>query len=112
MLLAHSRLFSMEESKQSSGKGMLESLDSNNKGKAKPPLKGNKKGKSKFDSNAGGEDVLLKLPGGFTYKMPGKRQRVVIGSIVLGLNFLLVVAVVLYFYSPAFQDFIYTVGRS
>ena len=67
--------------------------------------------KFKSESNESGEEVLLKLPGGFKYKMPGKRQRVVIGSIVLGLNCLLLLAVILYFYNPAFKDFIYNVGR-
>ena len=56
-------------------------------------------------------DVLVNLPGGLKYKMPGKRQRVLIGSIVVGLNVMLVISVILYFYSPAFQDFIYNVGR-
>tara|TARA_B100001250_G_scaffold344587_1_gene313668 strand:+ start:76 stop:348 length:273 start_codon:yes stop_codon:yes gene_type:complete len=56
-------------------------------------------------------DVVVNLPGGLKYKLPGKRQRVLIGSIVVGLNVLLVISVILYFYSPAFQDFIYNVGR-
>ena len=56
-------------------------------------------------------DVVVNLPGGLKYKLPGKRQRVLIGSIVVGLNVLLVISVLLYFYSPAFQDFIYNVGR-
>ncbi len=72
-----------------------------------------KKGKGKFKSSANPEDqeVLLSLPGGFKYRMPGKRQRVVIASIVIGLNALLVIAVLVYFYNPSFQDFIYNVGR-
>ena len=57
-------------------------------------------------------DVLVNLPAGLKYKVPGKRQRVLIGSIVVGLNLLLVVSVVVYFYSPAFQEFIYNFGRS
>ncbi len=56
-------------------------------------------------------DVVVNLPGGLKYKLPGKRQRVLIGSIVVGLNILLVISVILYFYSPEFQDFIYNVGR-
>ena len=68
-----------------------------------------KKNKS-FSSNEKG-DVLLSV-GGLKYRAPGKRQRVVIGSIVVGLNILLVLAVILYFYSPAFQTFIYNVGRN
>ncbi len=49
--------------------------------------------------------------GGFKYKLPGKRQRVLIGSVVLGLNLLLVAATLLYFINPGFKEFIYTVGR-
>ncbi len=55
-------------------------------------------------------EVLLQV-GGLKYKMPGKRQRGVIASTVLGLNLLLVIAVLLYFYNPSFQQYIYTVGR-
>ena len=58
------------------------------------------------------QEVLLNLPAGLKYKMPGKRQRVLIGSIVVGLNALLVIGVIVYFYSPSFQDFIFNLGRS
>jgi len=57
-------------------------------------------------------DVLVNLPAGLKYKVPGKRQRVIIGSIVIGLNVLLVLSVLAYFYSPSFQDFVYNFGRS
>tara|TARA_B100000700_G_C14857939_1_gene767188 strand:+ start:568 stop:873 length:306 start_codon:yes stop_codon:yes gene_type:complete len=70
-----------------------------------------KKNIANSESSSGGNDVLLNLPAGLKYKLPGKRQRVIIGSIVVGLNLLLVIAVVVYFYNPAFQDFIYNVGR-
>jgi len=50
--------------------------------------------------------------GGIKYKLPGKRQRVIVASVVLGLNILLVLAVILYFKNPNFQDFIYHVGRN
>ncbi len=56
-------------------------------------------------------DVLVNLPAGLKYKVPGKRQRVIIGSIVIGLNVLLVISVLVYFYNPSFQDFIYNFGR-
>ncbi len=56
-------------------------------------------------------DVLVNLPAGLKYKVPGKRQRVIIGSIVIGLNVLLVISVLVYFYSPSFQDFVYNFGR-
>ena len=80
-------------------------------GEAKPSKSKKGKSKNKAESTSDGQEVLLSLPGGFQYKMPGKRQRVVLGSIVIGLNALLLLAVILYFYNPAFQDFIYNVGR-
>ena len=64
-----------------------------------------------FGNTDTNEDVLLNLPAGLKYRMPGKRQRVAIGSIVVGLNFLFVLGVILYFYSPAFQQFVYNFGR-
>ncbi len=69
----------------------------------------NQEKQRKFSSND--PDVVLNLPAGLKYKIPDKRQRVLVGSIVIGLNVLLVVSVILYFYSPAFQDFVYNVGR-
>ena len=57
-------------------------------------------------------DVLVNLPAGLKYKVPGKRQRVIIGSIVIGLNVVLVISVLVYFYNPSFQDFVYNFGRS
>ncbi|WP_320664017.1 hypothetical protein [Prochlorococcus sp. MIT 1223] len=57
------------------------------------------------------QEVLLNLPAGLKYRMPGQRQRVIVGSIVIALNVLLVLSVILYFYNPAFQEFIYNVGR-
>ena len=63
-------------------------------------------------SNTKDSDVLVNLPAGLKYKVPGKRQRVIVGSIVIGLNLLLVISVILYFYSPTFQDFIYNFGRN
>ena len=67
--------------------------------------------KFKSESNESGEEVLLKLPGGFKYKMPSKRQRIIVASLVIGLNMLLLAAVGLYFYVPAFKVFIYNIGR-
>ena len=56
-------------------------------------------------------EVLIKV-GGFEYKTPTKRTRVLLGSIVIGLNILLVLATALYFYVPAFKDFVYNIGRN
>ena len=71
-------------------------------------VKGNKFKKSSLQD----PDVLVNLPAGLKYKVPGKRQRVIIGSIVIGLNVLLVISVLVYFYNPSFQDFIYNFGRN
>ena len=74
--------------------------------------KTNKVKNNKFKkSTSNDQDVLVNLPAGMKYKVPGKRQRVLIGSIVIGLNVLLVIGVLVYFYNPAFQDFVYNFGR-
>ncbi len=62
-------------------------------------------------SSSNDSDVIVNLPAGLKYKVPGKRQRVIIGSIVIGLNVLLVISVLIYFYNPSFQEFIYNFGR-
>ena len=89
--------------------GTKASNSNNSKDKSKKTEKNQEK-QRKFSTEVD-PDVVVNLPGGLKYKLPGKRQRVVIGSIVVGLNVLLVISVILYFYSPAFQDFIYNVGR-
>ncbi len=76
-------------------------------------IKSNKAKDNKFKKSSSNDpDVLVNLPAGMKYKIPSKRQRVIIGSIVIGLNVLLVISVLVYFYSPAFQDFVYNFGRS
>ena len=62
-------------------------------------------------SSSSDREVLIKV-GGFEYKTPTKRTRVLLGSLVIGLNVLLVLATALYFYVPAFKDFIYNIGRT
>ncbi len=89
--------------------GSKASNSNNSKDKSMKTEKNQEK-KRKFSSPVD-PDVVVNLPGGLKYKLPGKRQRVLIGSIVVALNVLLVISVILYFYSPAFQDFIYNVGR-
>ncbi|KGG16242.1 MULTISPECIES: hypothetical protein [unclassified Prochlorococcus] len=66
---------------------------------------------SKNNPEASSREVLIKV-GGFEYKTPTKKTRVFLGSLVLGLNIILVLAVLLYFYNPSFQNFIYNVGRN
>ena len=76
-------------------------------------IKTNKEKNNKFKkSNFNDPDVLVNLPAGMKYKVPGKRQRVIIGSIVIGLNVLLVISVLVYFYNPSFQEFVYNYGRN
>ncbi len=81
----------------------------------KASRKGSKNSSSKWrktGSDASDEEVLLNLPAGMKYKLPSRQQRIVVASIVIGLNTLLLIAVGLYFYNPAFKQFIYNVGRS
>ena len=47
----------------------------------------------------------------FTYTLPGKKQINIIGSIVIGLNIILVLLVVLYLKNQEFHDFVFNVGR-
>ena len=46
-----------------------------------------------------------------TYTLPGKQQINIFGSIVLGLNMILVFLVFLYLNNQKFHDFIFNVGR-
>ncbi len=65
----------------------------------------------KIKASASGEEVLLKV-GGLEYKTPSRQQRIIVASIVIGLNLLLVLAAVAYFNIPEFQQFIYNIGRN
>ncbi len=47
----------------------------------------------------------------FTYTLPGKRQINIFGSIVIGLNMILVLLVILYLKNQEFHDFVFNVGR-
>ena len=47
----------------------------------------------------------------FTYTLPGKKQINIFGSIVLGLNIILILLVILYLNNQAFHDFVFNVGR-
>ncbi len=90
----------------------MSSKASNSKKTKDKAIKTKKVQGNKFKkSSSNDSDVLVNLPAGLKYKVPGKRQRVIIGSIVIGLNVLLVISVVVYFYSPSFQEFIYNFGR-
>tara|TARA_Y100000589_G_C27126135_1_gene618606 strand:+ start:95 stop:340 length:246 start_codon:yes stop_codon:yes gene_type:complete len=47
----------------------------------------------------------------FTYTLPGKRQINVFATVVLGLNFLMILGVILFFNNKPFHDFIFNVGK-
>jgi len=47
----------------------------------------------------------------FTYTLPGKKQINIFGSIVLGLNLILILLVILYLNNQKFHDFVFNVGR-
>ena len=47
----------------------------------------------------------------FTYTLPGKKQINIFGSIVIGLNMILVLLVILYLKNQAFHDFVFNIGR-
>tara|TARA_B100000131_G_scaffold155907_1_gene151356 strand:+ start:216 stop:461 length:246 start_codon:yes stop_codon:yes gene_type:complete len=46
-----------------------------------------------------------------TYTLPGKKQINIIGSIVLGLNIVLILLVILYLNNQEFHDFVFNIGR-
>ncbi len=47
----------------------------------------------------------------FTYTLPDKKQINIFGSIVIGLNIILVLLVILYLNIQEFHDFVFNVGR-
>ena len=47
----------------------------------------------------------------FTYTLPGKKQINIFGSIVLGLNMVLLILVILYLNNQEFHDFVFNLGR-
>ncbi len=100
----------MDESNPQQVKALAFGKKSVNGAKSKSSTLQKNKTKSMADQSKEQQEVLLKV-GPFKYRMPGKKQRLILGSAVLGLNALLVVAVIVYFNSPAFRIFIYNVGR-
>ena len=47
----------------------------------------------------------------FTYTLPGKKQINIFGSIVLGLNMVLILLVILYLKNEEFHEFVFNFGR-
>ena len=77
-----------------------------------------------FSDNAGKNDIEIKdskeekkglaalLKGKkFTYTLPGKKQINIFGSLVIGLNMILIILVILYLKNEEFHDFVFNVGR-
>ena len=46
-----------------------------------------------------------------SYNLPGKKQINIFGSIVLGLNVILIFLIILYLNNQEFHDFIFKIGR-
>jgi hypothetical protein len=76
---------------------------SDNKVKNDPEIKDLKKEKKGLSAFLKGKK--------FTYTLPGKKQINIFGSLVLGLNIILVLLVVLYLNNQEFHDFVFNVGR-
>ena len=47
----------------------------------------------------------------FTYTLPGKKQINIFGSLVIGLNMILLLLIILYLKNQEFHDFVFNVGR-
>ncbi len=76
---------------------------SENAGKDEDQIKDSKKEKKGLASFLKGKK--------FTYTLPGKKQINIFGSIVLGLNMILLLLIILYLNNQKFHDFIFNVGR-
>ncbi len=46
-----------------------------------------------------------------TYTLPGKKQINIFGSLVIGLNMILLLLVILYLKNREFRDFVFNLGR-
>ena len=47
----------------------------------------------------------------FTYTLPGKRQINIFATVVLSLNFIMILGIILFFKNQTFHDFIFNVGK-
>ena len=47
----------------------------------------------------------------FTYTLPDKKQINIFGSLVIGLNMVLIILVILYLNNLKFHDFVFNLGR-
>ena len=76
---------------------------SENEGKNEDQIKDSQKAKKGLASFLKGKK--------FTYTLPGKKQINIFGSIVLGLNMILLLLIILYLNNQKFHDFVFNVGR-
>ena len=76
---------------------------SNNVAKNEPEIKESKKEKKGLAAFLKGKK--------FTYTLPGKKQINIFGSIVIGLNMILILLDILYLKNQEFQEFVFNVGR-
>tara|TARA_Y100001970_G_scaffold194222_1_gene236128 strand:+ start:3448 stop:3705 length:258 start_codon:yes stop_codon:yes gene_type:complete len=56
-------------------------------------------------------NLLSKLPKTITYTLPGRKQRLFLGTFVILLNMILLLAIYLYFNNETFHNFIFQIGR-
>ena len=82
--------------------GMVKGF-SDNEVKSNDEIKESKKEKKGFASFLKGKK--------FTYTLPGKKQINIFGSIVIGLNIILVLLVILYLNNQEFHNFVFNLGR-
>ena len=47
----------------------------------------------------------------FTYTLPGKKQINIFGTLVIGLNMILILLIILYLNNQEFHDFVFNLGR-
>ena len=76
---------------------------SDNKGKNDIEIKDSKKEKKGLAALVKGKKC--------TYTLPGKKQINIFGSLVIGLNMILIILVILYLKNEEFHDFVFNVGR-
>ena len=66
----------------------------------------------KKESKKGKKGLAAFLKGKkFTYTLPGKKQINIFGSVVIGLNIILILLVILYLKNQEFHDFVFNFGR-
>ena len=101
----------MNESKKPFGESTTADKTAKKMTKGQSPISSKAKAKKSIDSEAEDREVLISI-GPLKYRTPGKKTRVGLAFVVLGLNVLLVLAVIIYFNNSSFQEFVFNFGRS